>query len=645
MTRCGRWWRALVLSFALCAVAGTLDAQAGRGGARPSRPRPAPSRGAQAVRVEYANVLLAAGRYREAAREFQRLLESDGNNVALTLGLIRAYAWGGMPREAETELRTLAARRPRDMMIDSLLRAVRESFAPRAQEAERWVHERPAYVPYRLALARALVRERRAAAAIVHYDTLWTLARSTPLRGTLLQEQAAAHASAGNRAGGIALLRRVVADAPTDSSARRALAGALAADRQLAPAIAQYDTLLQWHGGPALLLERGRLRAWHRDYAGADDDLRASLALTPSVEAYVLLGDVHRWRADYPAARAAYESAKALQPRDRSVARALGDLLREERPPIAFAPAQTDDAGWQLGGESVEDNTGFSYATASLRHGFAARWGAVASVGGEYRSMGERDGDGRFLRRVNGYAADVGLSRTFTYGRLGVRGGGALHEGVSPVPYASASAMGWYRAWAVAAQVDAAPAYPSLLTLATLLPSDAGSGRPLSGQSATVTLAGPIGATDLAVSGQRTRLGDGNERTTLQAYARYAMRARWFAVYSGSVVRFAERSTAYWDPLSYVGHAAGVELASRPPRGFSYTLRVVPGVARAQELVRTADLEPAGIRTQWVPQLSAGGEWSFRSTRWELSAGLAYGRGRAGDYERFDSNVQVRLLP
>jgi tetratricopeptide (TPR) repeat protein len=629
----------------MLAVAGALEAQSGRGTTRPARPRPQPSRSAQAVRVEYANVLLQAGRYREAAREFRRLLERDGDNVALTLGLIRALAWGGMPREAETELRTLAVRRPRDVVIDSLLRAVRESFAPRAEEAMRWVDERPAYVPYRLALARALVRERQATVAIAQYDTLWTLVRGTPLRGTVLREHAAAHAAAGHRAGGIALLRRVVADAPSDSGARRALAGALAADRQLAAAIAQYDTLLQWHGGAALLLERGRLRAWHRDYAGAEADLRASTGLAPSVEAYVLLGDVHRWRADYPAARAAYESAKALQPRDRTVARALGDLLREERPPIAFAPAQTDDAGWQLGGESVEDNTGFSYATASLRHGFATRWGAVASVGGEFRSMGQRDGAGRFLRRVNGYAADVGLSRTFTYGRLGARGGAALHEGVSPVPYASASAMGWYRAWAASAQVDAAPAYPSLLTLATLLPSDAGSGRPLSGQSATLTLAGPIGAADLAVSGQQTRLGDDNRRVTMQAYARYALGARWYGVYSGSVVRFAERSTAYWDPLSYIGHAAGVELASRRPRGFSYTLRLVPGVARARELVRTADLEPAGIRTQWVPQLSTGGEWSFRSTRWELSAALAYGRGRAGDYERFDSNVQVRLLP
>lgn len=649
-TRTGAWrpWRAaaLVVALALSTAPEPLLAQR-RGTARPTRPqqRPEARRGAQAVRAEYANVLLQAGRYKEAAGEFRRLLATDSTSWGLRLGLAQALAWGGRPREAEVELRALAARRRTDAGVDSLLRSVRESYDPSAAEAARWVAERPEWVPYRAALARALVRERRAPEALAHYDTLWAAARLTPARGALLREYAAAHRAAGDRTAGIGFLRGVVAAEPSDTAARVALAQALAADRQLPAAIAQYDTLLQWWTTSApMLLERGRLRAWSRDYAGAEEDLRASLAIAPTVEGWVTLGDVARWQGDLPAARVAYESARAMRPGDRTVARALGDLQREERPPIAFAPAQTDDAGWQVGGESVEDNTGLSYATASVRHGFDTRFGMVGSVGGEYRSVGERDTEGRFVRRVNGYAADVGLSRTFAYGRIGARGGAALHEGVAAVPYGSASVMTWYRAWAASAQVDAAPAYPELLTMATLLSSDAGAGRPLSGRSVTGTVAGPIGAADVAVSGQQTRLGDGNLRTTVQAYARYALRPRVSVLYSASGVRFHERSTAYWDPLRYQAHGVGLELASRRPRGFSFALRAIPGAARAEELQRSVYQEPLDVVRRWVPQFSGGGEWSWRSQRWELAAGLAYGRGRSGDYERLDTNVQVRLL-
>ena len=635
------------LPVALLVATASLEAQRPRTGtARVPRaePRAEPPRGARAVRAEYANVLLQAGRYREAAGEFRRLLEGAPNDFALRLGLARALAWGGRPRDAEPELRALLARRPRDAGLDSLLRSVRESYDPSAREAAAWVAERPGHVPYRMALARALVRERRAGAALAHYDTLWTLEGAGPRRGELLREYADAHAAAGDRAAAVRFLQGVVAGAYGDTAARRALADAHVANRSPDLAIAQYDTLLQWQASAPLYLERGRLRAWRRDLDGAESDLRASLAIAPSVEAWVQLGDVERWRGDYGAARAAYASAAALRPGDRGVARALGDLRREERPPIAFAPMQTDDPGWQLAGESVEDNTGFSYFTSGVRRGFDALLGTVASMGVEYRSLGDRDGRGRFVQRINGYVADVGISRTFTYGRIGARGGLAMHDEVDAMPYGSASAMAWYGAWAVSGEVDAAPAYPSLLTMATLLPSDAGTGRPLVGRSATATVAGPIGAADLAVSAQRTRLDDDNLRTTLQGYARWGFAPHLHAVYSASVIRFAERSVAYWDPPSYVAHAAGLELASRRPRGVSFALRALPGIARAEEVLRDEELQEIGVRTRWVPQFSGGGELSYRTQRWELAAGLAYGRGRSGDYERLDSNVQLRLL-
>src|SRR5579864_1572618 len=132
-----------------------------------------------ATRAEYAGALLAAGRYDEAAVEYRRLLAADPANPEYRLGLGRALAWGAHPREAAAELARAPA--PRDTATERLLHAVRRDYEPTAAEAAGWVPEQPSDADYRLALARALVREGRPDLARAQYDTLLARGRTLPL--------------------------------------------------------------------------------------------------------------------------------------------------------------------------------------------------------------------------------------------------------------------------------------------------------------------------------------------------------------------------------------------------------------------------------------------------------------------------------
>src|SRR5882762_5990226 len=97
-------WRALHLRSAcrllvvLLAAAAPLAAQRAR--TSPVRQPTGGDRRSQAIRAEYAAVLLQSGRYREAAQEYRTLLASDPRQADYRLALARALAWGGDPREA-----------------------------------------------------------------------------------------------------------------------------------------------------------------------------------------------------------------------------------------------------------------------------------------------------------------------------------------------------------------------------------------------------------------------------------------------------------------------------------------------------------------------------------------------------------------
>src|SRR5688500_15217914 len=113
----------------------------------------------------------------------------------------------------------------------------------------------------------------------------------------------AAYRAAEDLPGGLALLRGAVSRAPSDTAVRRTYAALLVEARDLDAALAQTDTILLSGRSPSALIERARINIARQDLDAAIVDLNASIACGPTAEAYLTLGDIHRWRGEYPTAR------------------------------------------------------------------------------------------------------------------------------------------------------------------------------------------------------------------------------------------------------------------------------------------------------------------------------------------------------
>ena len=639
--------RAGLIGAGLCLATSLLHAQ------RISRSNRPPSTQANtSVRAELATVLLQSGRFDEAAREFRRLLARDPGNFEYRLGLAHALAWGDRPKEAETEIVQLLTKRPGTPGLDSLLRVVREAYDPRAVEASQWVASDPSYSPYRLALARALAREGMQRLAIAHYDTL--LSRPAvgriPDRGALLREVADAYVAAGDRTGGAERLRAALALSPTDTGLRHTIASMLADARRYEDARAQYDTLVLQTPSAGLLLERARLRLAIGDRTGAESDLWASQKLQPLADTYLLLGDLFRERGDYRGARSMYTAARQGATGDvrRSIASALAQLDREERPSI-LAPLVGDDPGWRLSEDAAADNLGVSYSALSLHRTVPLGGSTRITFGGEWRELSKHTS----ARTVDasGFGGTIGAWQEASYGpmlaRLEVEGGGVEHPSAGTLGEGRVALSAWLFAWQATGELATQPAYPSLFSVDALVPSDGG--PPLNERDARFTLGGPIGSFDVGVGWERALVSDGNRRLTLESYARYPLAANLSAVYSGSGVAFAQRSTLYWDPRQYSAQGAGVEYAVRRARGFSFAARVIPSYAWSDEsaIITSPDgsFARGPIARHTAVQMGASAEAGYRLHGWEAAGALSYGRGRAGDYQRVGASITLRMGP
>jgi tetratricopeptide (TPR) repeat protein len=613
------------------------------------------------VRAEYASALLQARRYREAAAEFRRLLQQQPGNFEWRLNYSRALAWGGSHRGAEIELRRLAARAPQNATVEELLRSARASIEPSSREARAWVTERPTYTPYRLALARAFVRERRPRSAFAHFDIV--LARQPS--AALLSEAADAHAAAGDRRGAVDLYRRAVERAPADAVLRRSYARSLAANREYAAAIEQYTLLVEGQPDPRLLIERGNARRQSGDEAGAERDLHASLALRPTPETYTALGDMYRWRGEFKRARGAYTQALELRPDDRRATSRLAQLTREERPGFGYASTIDEQVGVTVGGRAMTDNTGFAYAAGEARVGLPFGPGTVLGMGVEPRIVYDRspggvlEEGGQSAQRIIGVGATVGLGHTYHReeldARIAGRAGVAGHSSGPVMAVLAGSAVATYRgAWSLSVEGTEGPAYVNLMALAvtddpSLFPGSGSPSELLTSRTFAVAVAAPFGIADLGAEYERLSVSDGNVRSVFQASVRVPLLAGLSLLYSGGSIGFAERSTLYWDPPEYVSHAVGLELGVHTDAGVAFTARVLPGVGRAVEgftagdPTRFGETQPGIAR--FVGQLAASADLSIRRRHWETALGAAFGTGRSGGYQRFDGNLRVRYIP
>lgn len=536
-------------------------------------------------------------------------------------------------RRPASEARALQIRAE---MANVLLQSRR--YAEAAREFRALLELDPDNWRHRLALVRALAWGGRPREADRELAILRAQRRSDPAVDSLLVTVRVAMKARADEAASW------LAERPGYAPYRRALAQALVREGRTGEALAHYDTLLQRDRAPELFVERASVHLKRGDEDAAERDLRASIAAEPSVGAFIFLGDVRRGRGDFTGAVAAYDAARALRPRDPLVAAAFARLARDRRPAIAFAPDVHEGAGWQSTTSSTGDNLGARYSTLALRRAVGQVRDLDASVGGELRWFAGREAETG--TGPGAYGADVALSRGVErgtyYGRARGRVGILHHPRGDATPLLSLALGGWAGAWGAGLHLATAPAYPSLLTLASFLPAP-DDGRQLRENSAMVSVAGPAAEVDVAASAGWSALSDGNRRSTVQGYARWPLTPRAAMIYAGSVQAFERGSAAYWSPVRYVAHSLGAEYGIRSPRGLSYGARLLPGIAVARERTMVDGILTAGGSSS-VLQLAVSADAAYRGERWEVATAVTYGRGRAGGYERTDAVLQLRVL-
>ena len=589
------------------------------------------------LRAELAGAYLQARRYDRSAAEFATLRAMAPGRDEFELGLARALAWGGRQVEAEPVLRALAARFPGDTGIRSLLRTTRAALEPRAGDAAAWVRDDPSHWPYRVALARALGRERRYPQAIAQWDTV--LANGED--GRLLREAAGVRAAAGDSLGTARLLGRAVALAPDDTSARRAYARALAWSGAREAAIGQLSMLIASGAREEDVFTRGQLRLWSGDERGAEADLVLAARLEPRAETYGLLGDLYRWRGDWKRSRAAYQQALALRPGNPAILASLAAVDRAER--SAFASEARAALGWTATATHSEDNTGFLFLAASLERGFAIGASTTLAVGVAQRRISQRSPDGseEFLY---GSAVDLGIEHMARHVRVAGRVGVARHALVRDMVFASLAAGTVVRGARLTVEATTGPVYSSLMTTRALVrrvPLESGLAAPLRGDEGRASITVPIGNAEAWLGGGVLRLSDGNRRTSFQGSVRVPIAPNVAALYSGGTLGFSNRSDVYWDPTRYTSHAVGIEVARRQPQGFSFAARVLPGVGRSVEQLAAPGTTTSDASARNVRQLLAGYEMAWTDRRWRALVDGSYARGREGGYQAL--NTQARL--
>ncbi|MDB4908574.1 MAG: hypothetical protein JWO05_3358 [Gemmatimonadetes bacterium] len=600
---------------------------------------------AESFRPEFAKFLLDAGRYPDAQKEWQKLALRDPLSVDWRLQYARALAWGGRSREAERELSWVAQRRPNDPGVDSLLVATRNDIEPSLDEARRWSSERPAYRPWRVAYARALVAANQPQLAMAQFDTLL----DGGLTLDLLREAAGVHGTAGDSVGSARMLRRVVAMAPRNDTLRVELAKALAWSGDRLASIAEYDTLLATRSDPQWHRARGEMLVWAGDYARGEKDLRAALAAHEDFDLLALLGDVQRWTGRYDLAKATYRRALALKPTDARVTLALADADRLGRQLVVADGAR--GAGWTGIASYAEDNSGFLFVSAGVSHAAALGKRTLVSMGLEQNRVSQRSVRAP-ERYIYGYSMQAGITQQLS-ARLSARvdAGLARHALTRDQPFGSVTAAWEARGGSAQLSLGSGPVYQSLMSINTLLGSTSADGRPMMGRTASASATIPVRGAAITAEVDRLALSDGNTRTSVQATARIPVAHGVNAIYTGGTLGYSQRSAIYWDPLRYTSHGIGLEVAGHRQNWLTWAVRAVPGVGRSRETSpQDPRFLPAGSVPTEIPlpsrnvfQLATSGDVGISLRRLNLTAGMGYGRGRGSSYQSLSGALQVHF--
>ena len=597
----------------------------------------------RAIRTEYAQALLWSARYPEAAEEFRQLVKSDDADRTARLGLARALAWSDRAAEAEPLLTRLWAESPRDTTLRLLLRSTRANLQPSSATAERWIAADDDHWPYRLMLARAYASEGRFTEAAAAFDAV--LADSVSV--SLLTEAAGVRAAGMDSTGTAALRGRALALAPNDVNLREQYAQSLAWSGDRRRAIAEYTRLIAIRDDAERRLARGQLYLYLNEESAALEDLERSSRMRPTYDALAAVGDLYRWRGDYPRSREAYNRALELRAGDSRVLAALTLLRTAERASLAQTDV-ADEPGWTLGGGYAEDNAGFLLLRARAAFGFSAGRKTNASFAVEQRRISHRSARApeTFL---TGYSVEGAVQHFFKRLQLGAGGGIARHALVADMPFGHALAATALGPVMVTFRMASGPAYPDLWSFSTLFRSSADEGidRPVRARTLRATAGTRVGRATVELSAEQMRLADRNTRRSVSVMVRQPVSRAFRIIYSAGTLQWSGGSPTYWDPRTYSHQAVGIEAARNVGSRMSVSARALAGVARTAERVPLAP-GAAPIGSSWAPQFSGGVDATYRSKSFDITAGAGYGRGapREGGvppYQALNGSLRVRI--
>lgn len=663
------------------------------------RPEPAPAPGAAEAFWERAAPLLRAENYRATLPLFSEHLAAHPRDAAAWREYGIALARTDRPREAEAALERAAALTGDDRARLELARLLRDrDEADRAASLYRQLaRERPEELQLRHELAQALTWAERYDAAAAEYRTLL---RSAPETWTYRLELARVLYWAGDPGEAEAVLGAIPEEAAEWREAaklRTRLAGLLAAEvtppppeppaeeepieraRQamaegdLERAAELYRELLEESPGDAALwrewadflefrahdpegartallrsarlttLEAGdrlrlaRLHAW----TGREEESLAVLASLleedPTLaEAWVLRGDLYRWRGDRPAAARAYRRALALVSNAEGAREGLAEVA--DQTDRVVATRERPGVGPEL--RFFRDSDGYR------RLDVTGRWSVQHGAGAIVARTGYRRLEGLDLEGLNevegGPFGEVELSRWWKQGtlRATVTGGAERLEPFGVEPTFGVGLETWSpEGLSLEAAYRHGPAYP----LATTLESVMGTVR--ADQLRLAARRGFGEGWSAGASGELASVrGGGTENWRLGGGASLSRRfspALRLGVAS-QLLGYADAAPApearrlYWDPRSFWSTVASLEVSLPPRNGWTAHGAVRPGVALVNE-------RPAPGRAT-VPQLSTELGFGYRSERVFFSADMFHLRGREGDYNAlgFGSTLSVR---
>lgn len=549
------------------------------------------------LRHELARTLAWAARYDEAAAEYRALLGAAPEASAYRLELGRTLYWAGRLEEAGRAVAGVPEEAPEwaeaAELQDRLAELLAAAAAPPVPPAE---EDR-------------LTRARRAAAA-------GDLRRAAELYRELLEER------------------------PDDPGLWREWADFLeyrADDLEGArAALLRRERLVPLDAEERLRL--ARLHAW----TGREEEALTALGGVVEVdsdlvEAWILLGDLYRWRGFRPEAARAYRRALGLAPGAARAREGLAEVLAQ----AARAISARERPG--LGPEVwfFRDSDGYR------RLDLTGRWAAAHGRGAVVVRSGYRRLEGFGLEGQRGVEegpfGELEVSRWWREGtlRAAVTGGGERLAAFGVEPTFGATLEAWGPGGpSLEASYRHGPAYPVAITLESVVETvradqlrvtvqrGLGGGWAVAGSGELASVRG--GGTD------NWRLGGGASLShRLSPALRVGVSSQLLGYTDAAPVPDARR--LYWDPRAFWSSAATLEVSLPPRDGWTAYGVVRPGVAVVEER------DPAAPGT--VPQLSTEAGVAYRGDRVSFAGDVFYLRGREGDYNAVGLGFTLSVRP